>query len=651
MGEFTKILKSFSLKDTLNPKIWENADDVESSKMKSNVREALLKIAEKFIDYLGDDAFVEDITLTGSLANFNWSEFSDFDLHIIIDFQQYEKEAKVYQELFDARKYIFNESHDIKIYGYDVELYAQDVEEKHTSTGLYSVLSNEWLQKPKKQSPDIDKKLLVQKIDCWIEKIEKGIKEGKDLDKLKTKLKEYRKSGLEKEGELSYENLVFKFLRRSGHIEKLFDEINKRTDKELSIEQSLTEAPMSGQLFGGKPVKIPKDDAHAGQGNWPSSNAWDIKGDVGSAVYALTSGKVIIFKDYGDKVTKRDGKKLYGESMRVDSEGGLPDVYYTHLKGTTARVGSEIKCGQLIGYIMDFPDSSYDHVHIGVESGHNIRELLNDDGTIKCAKGVKMGSGEVTKDEDDPEKILDASEFLKKMKELAEGKKKFEYTPGMKIPYFKEVELIQTALQFLGFSLPKWGVDGKFGPETQNAVNSFQDEYGITKTGDVSEKELKYLTALLIVKGFKDEDLSSIKKDKEIDTTGVTDKNFYEKLLKELGAPVSDENMKFLYAWRQAEGKAGKYNPFNTTHKMPNSTNFNSVGVKNYQSIEDGLYATIKTLKNGRYNCIVDGLKNDIGAAQIAKCESLKVWGTGDLVAKVVRGYESGSSPKVSSLA
>jgi predicted nucleotidyltransferase len=241
MGEFTKILKSFSLQDTLNPKIWENPDDVENSKMKSKVRDALMKIAEKFIDYLGDDVFVEDITLTGSLANFNWSEYSDFDLHILVDFQQYEKESKLYQQLFDAKKFIFNENHNIKIFGYDVELYAQDVEEEHTSTGLYSVMNNEWLEKPKKESPDINKKLLVQKIDSWIEKIEKGIEEGKDLEKLKSKLKEYRKSGLEKEGELSYENLVFKFLRRSGHIGKLFDAINQETDKELSVERQITE--------------------------------------------------------------------------------------------------------------------------------------------------------------------------------------------------------------------------------------------------------------------------------------------------------------------------------------------------------------------------------------------------------------------------
>jgi peptidoglycan hydrolase-like protein with peptidoglycan-binding domain len=227
----------------------------------------------------------------------------------------------------------------------------------------------------------------------------------------------------------------------------------------------------------------------------------------------------------------------------------------------------------------------------------------------------------------------------------------YEFTPGVKIPYSKDVDLIQTALQYLGYSLPKWGVDGKYGPETENSVSEFQKDTGLVKNGKVGSNEIQHLIALLILKNFKDSDLGQIERDKEINTIGVTDKNFYERILQELGAPVSDENMKFLYAWRQSEGKAGRFNPFNTTHKMPNSTNFNKVGVKNYQSLEDGLIATLKTLRNGRYDCIINGMKNDIGAYQISKCPSLKVWGTGDLVSKVIRGYESGASPKVYSLA
>jgi hypothetical protein len=173
----------------------------------------------------------------------------------------------------------------------------------------------------------------------------------------------------------------------------------------------------------------------------------------------------------------------------------------------------------------------------------------------------------------------------------------------------------------------------------------------------ITESQLEDLLKKVVnmILGKSDFDLSSLfggKKSSEISSI-KSDDDFYNKILQELGAPTSDENLKFLHAWRQSEGKAGKYNPFNTTQSMPNSTNFNSVGVKNYASMDDGLNATIKTLNNGRYGCIVNGLKNNIGAKKITQdCSNqLKTWGTGDLIAKVISGYDRGSSPKISSLA
>ena len=237
MSNFKKILDSFSVKDTLNPKVWENPENPDKSVMIPKIRETLLRIAEKFIEYLGEDVFVEDIVLTGSLANYNWSEFSDFDLHVLVDLQQYEDDTDLYKELFNLKKQVFNDKHNIRIYGYDVEVYAQDVEEEHYSSGVYSVMNDEWVSEPEKFKSNVDKTILEKKIKNWTEKIDSAIEEEKDLEKIKTKLKDYRKSGLEKDGELSYENLVFKFLRRSGHIQKLFDTANKEVDKELSIER------------------------------------------------------------------------------------------------------------------------------------------------------------------------------------------------------------------------------------------------------------------------------------------------------------------------------------------------------------------------------------------------------------------------------
>lgn len=139
---------------------------------------------------------------------------------------------------------------------------------------------------------------------------------------------------------------------------------------------------------------------------------------------------------------------------------------------------------------------------------------------------------------------------------------------------------------------------------------------------------------------------SDVKVSKSISSS---DDDFYEKILDGIGADLTEENKKFLYAWRQAEGGKAAFNPFNTTFKKEKGSFWNCLkrkekkcvgGVRNYVSEVDGIDATVKTLKNGRYDCVVDGLKNDIGAKRIAeKCKSsLKTWGTGDLIGKVLDG-------------
>jgi predicted nucleotidyltransferase len=247
MSNSQKILDSFSVKETLNPKVWENPEDPKKATMISKVRKALMRIAEEFIDDLGEDIFVEEIYLMGSLANFNWSEYSDFDLHVIVDFERYGKQEELYKELFDLKKKLFNDKHNIKIFGYDVELYAQGASDEAHSDGVYSVMNDEWIHRPTKTHKNLDMSVLKTKIKSWTDKIDDAIEDAKSegnaesLKRLKDKLKDYRQSGLNKDGEFSYENLVFKYLRRSGHIGKLFDEKTKIKDKELSIETKIEE--------------------------------------------------------------------------------------------------------------------------------------------------------------------------------------------------------------------------------------------------------------------------------------------------------------------------------------------------------------------------------------------------------------------------
>jgi len=235
-----EIINSFGTRDTLNPKIWDKDDT-----LNKEVREKLLGVANEFINFLGVPILVEDIIFTGSLSNYNWSKYSDIDLHVVADFTQFSDELlPLYQELFKVKKTLFNTDHDIKIFGYEVELYVQDSNEAHFSSGVYSVLFDEWSNKPKKENIKIDKNLIQEKSKQWMEIIDTALDAASDvtaddareiLKKCKDKLKKYRTCGLEKEGEYSDENLVFKVLRRNGYIEKLMNFENDVVDKDLSM--------------------------------------------------------------------------------------------------------------------------------------------------------------------------------------------------------------------------------------------------------------------------------------------------------------------------------------------------------------------------------------------------------------------------------
>lgn len=234
--EDEKIVDTFYPKNQLSKDIFD-AD----KKMHEDVRKKLIDIGNQFIDFLKIEFFIHDITLTGSLANYNWSKYSDVDLHIIIDFEDDEFNYDFLKEFFDAKKRIWNLQRNISIKGFDVELYVQDVNEKHESTGVYSVLNNKWIVEPKKGSKKIDAKKILNKADYFMNIIDDLVNKSKKKDvsveteKIRKKIEKFRKSGLDKNGEYSYENLVFKLLRRNDYIKKLLDLKNVQIDKKLSI--------------------------------------------------------------------------------------------------------------------------------------------------------------------------------------------------------------------------------------------------------------------------------------------------------------------------------------------------------------------------------------------------------------------------------
>lgn len=217
------VLKSFEDKSNLLPELFD-----ENNNIKKDAKAALIKIAKYFMKFLDKDIKVEDLIITGSSANYNWSKYSDIDLHILVDFENESEDIEILKKYFDSKKSIWNKDYDIKYKDYDVELYVQDIDEQHTSTGVYSLIKDEWIVTPQKQEAFIDYKKLYDKANEYSKMVEDLMKSDEpeesklvSIEKLKDKLKKYRKLGLEKGGEKSIENLVFKALRRNGDLDKL----------------------------------------------------------------------------------------------------------------------------------------------------------------------------------------------------------------------------------------------------------------------------------------------------------------------------------------------------------------------------------------------------------------------------------------------
>jgi hypothetical protein len=224
----------------LNPRIWGRDEQ-----LLPEVREKLLAIAADFQEFLGvEDLDVQDITISGSNAAYSYTKNSDIDLHLVVNMP----DNPVYQELFNAKKYQYNDEHNIKIGGADVELYVQPADQAHHSQGIYSIKDSEWRQIPQRKRAQIDDACVRDKVADLDARIHAAVK-SKNIEVMSTlwdKIKAMRQSGLEQQGEFGCENIAFKMLRNSGCIKLLKDAVMAAQDRELSLR----EAPVKKFRYG-----------------------------------------------------------------------------------------------------------------------------------------------------------------------------------------------------------------------------------------------------------------------------------------------------------------------------------------------------------------------------------------------------------------
>ena len=232
--------------ETLHPQFWDEFE------FKEDILKPILKIVD---DFVKDDAhispeMVEDVQLTGSLANYNYSEYSDLDVHILLDFADINKDEEIVKRALDGKRFIWNLRHDIKFNGHEVELYFQDIHEPHVASGLFSLSGNRWIKKPKYEKPEVDHEDVVKKAESFKREFDllddalDNISDEKEFSlinkrakKLKEKIMRMRKEGLAGKGEFSVENLAFKTLRNDQTIARLNELIIKSYDLMYSKEE------------------------------------------------------------------------------------------------------------------------------------------------------------------------------------------------------------------------------------------------------------------------------------------------------------------------------------------------------------------------------------------------------------------------------
>ena len=213
-------MRSFLPHDELSKKIWEDDEN-----MRPDVLKALENIANEFLDYLKIDVDVEDVTFTGSYANYNYTPYSDIDLHIVIDFDKISSDEDLVEGFMNAKKSYWNDRYDITVNGIEVEIYPQDSSEEHVSSGVYSIDQEKWIVKPEKFQKEPNLKSANKKFQMLKREISSAIESEdlKSIERLIKKLRDMRKSALNKSGEMSVENIAYKMLRSENLIQKLYD--------------------------------------------------------------------------------------------------------------------------------------------------------------------------------------------------------------------------------------------------------------------------------------------------------------------------------------------------------------------------------------------------------------------------------------------
>jgi hypothetical protein len=234
-GDYLKEgLSTLQYHQELNPELWTG------NELKQEVKDKLIDIGKTWVEWANIPIeAVKDLILVGGNANFNYTPKSDIDVHILIDVDEIPNCPDYIDDYLKDKKQLWSMTHDIKVHGHDVEIYAQDMNDGFVQDqGVYSLTKGEWLVEPVQKEVSLDDPHTSKKVQDYIEQIDALIAsnaEDESFEKLKDKFKGMRQSDIKKAGEFSQGNLIFKELRNLGYLDKMNQYIKSKQDERLSL--------------------------------------------------------------------------------------------------------------------------------------------------------------------------------------------------------------------------------------------------------------------------------------------------------------------------------------------------------------------------------------------------------------------------------
>ena len=146
---------TLKFRDKLNSIFWEGKF------LKPVVRNALMRFGKSFAEYVDlPEESIIDIILLGGNAGYNYTKYSDLDVHLVINPSFVpDCDPEFIDDYYKDKKTLWELTHDVKIFGVKAEPYIERPNiVRKKSQGVYSILKNKCIQEPEKAHVGIDEK-------------------------------------------------------------------------------------------------------------------------------------------------------------------------------------------------------------------------------------------------------------------------------------------------------------------------------------------------------------------------------------------------------------------------------------------------------------------------------------------------------------